>query len=99
MNPFTRPSLPLIRSPERFDWRHRVVLGLGPNKAPSGPSRLLLRLRESSRYRNEADTAEIYEYAPIFTEQQVVILGYGDAASVGEIARRSYAFEPLQNGS
>jgi hypothetical protein len=23
--------------------------------------------------------AEIYEYAPIFTEQQVVILGYGDS--------------------
>jgi hypothetical protein len=38
----------------------------------------LLRLRESSRYRNEADMAEIYEYAPIFTEQQVVILGCGE---------------------
>jgi hypothetical protein len=27
----------------------------------------LLRLRESSRYRNEADMAEIYDYAPIFS--------------------------------
>jgi hypothetical protein len=65
----------------------------------------LLRLRESNRYQNEADMAEIYEYAPIFTEQQVVILGYGDSLlnpliecryvtirdSVGEIARRSRA--------
>jgi hypothetical protein len=29
-----------------------ATLGLGPNKSASGPSRLLLRLHKSSRYRN-----------------------------------------------